>query len=182
MKLRWFPTLFWMWAIAVSVWIETASVGAPESHAYESFSSIRFTDMRFEQRKAQSSLLVIDAPITDFSSKTRLVKLESPRLAWSSGDKIFTATGTRGSFEINVSQTALPSNLSVLELKDGAHIEGKNSAVDSKRLLFDNNRRLFQLPESFVIRMANGSTGQSDGGYYYNPLTDELTPMETAKP
>jgi len=182
MKLRWFPTLFWMWTIAISVWIETASVGAPKSNAFESFSNIRFTDMRYEQRNAQGSLLVIDAPITNFSSKTRLVELESPRLSWSSGDKIFTATGTRGSFEINVTQTALPSDLSVLELKDGAHIEGKNSAVDSKRLLFDNNRRLFQLPEAFFIRMSSGNRGQSDGGYNYNPLTDELTPINAAKP
>ena len=177
------PVLFWLWVGGVSLWIEESAVREAESPpAAQKYSSIHFTRMRFEQLYGDNNQLVVESPEARFDSETKHLSLLQPRLWWKKGAAgvIFSATGTQGLVLTEVGDTALPSEFQLLELSEGAHAEGKNSSVDSNRLLLDNKTHLFYCPGAYVSRMED-RTLRSKEGMIYDPQNDRMERLRDPK-
>ncbi len=170
--------LFWGWVVVVSVWIEETSVDDPKMSYTDSSSEIHFTEMHYEQQDLKGTQLTLTSPKANYLSEEKQIVLTRPRLQWRSGDAIVKATATIGFFETNVDYSAMPSELTQLELIKGAYVEGMRFKVDSERILFDNIRRRFLLPEPFSFKQEDGTEGQSPGGYEYDPVKDEFHPVK----
>lgn len=173
--------LFWGWVVVVSVWIEETSVDDPKMSYTDSSSEIHFAGMHYEQQDLKGTRLILTSPKANYLSETKQIVINHPKLQWSSGDTVVKATGTIGLFDTNVDYSAMPSELMQLELKNGAFVEGMRFKVDSERIIFDNTRRRFLLPEPFSFQQEDGTQGQSPGGYEYDPVKDEFHPVQNTK-
>ncbi len=177
------PLIFWIWVAWVSLWIEHSPVHElVPAGSSQKFSDFRFEDMRFEQRFADNSFIIVHAPQAEFNSETKTFDLVHPQLYWNTkeNDNVFSATGTVGKVSSHVADTSLPSEFRLLELSQGAHFEGQGTIVDSSRMLFDNEKRLFYFPESFTLQTESGLTSKSKERYY-NPMTKKTGPLQDLK-
>lgn len=125
--------------------------------------------------------------------KLNAFKLYEPRIIWqsASSDSIFSASGGMGTFAASGNSTELPSQFSEMELSDGAYATNGTMSVDSDRLIFDNENRIFYIPPGEFgwqhdrVSMPRQPT---DGMYFdpmqgngrMNPNLDELLAGRTA--
>ncbi len=173
------PVLFWSWVVWVSLWIEHAPVRefVPPSST-QKFSDFQFTDMRFEQRDEDHSLLVVESPDARFHSSRKHFYLVDPVLTWQGkeDDPLFTAEGDVGIVSSHLSDTSLPSEFRILELSGDAHLTRGGRTIDSERMLFDNENRKFYFPDAFISRQRNGMMSKAKG-MSYDPRTNRLMPI-----
>jgi hypothetical protein len=181
---RFWPFVFWIWVVFVSLWIEHAPVREFASPVVEQqFSDFQFKQMRFEQREEDNSLLVVESPDARFHSKEKHFYLVEPRLEWigKKEDDVFSATGSIGVVSSHLAETALPSEFRILELSQGASLKKGDTSIDSERMLYDNEKRLFYFPDTCTIKKANAIQSRMKG-MVYDPLMEKISPMKENKP
>ena len=169
------PVLFWGWVIWVSWWID----GAPahilsEQVASQKYSNIRFKEMRFEQKYVEETSLLVESPEAWFESDTGRLVLDQPMLRWQGGKdhRSFIAQAQHGEIQSTLTDSALPSEFRVLELFGQAQAKGQSTSVESEKMLFDCQTRLFTCPGQFTFHQAG--LPMKGSGMFYDPLKDRI--------
>ncbi|GEM_PF-2708768 len=169
------PVAFWIWTAGVSLWIDTVPVEETPPLPFESkFGNIEFHGIVFNQNHADSAGIALDAPRALFDGEKGILYIDHPHIQWKDPGKgiVFSATAAAGEFKSHTGASALPSAFQYLDLRGQAQAAFQSNRVDSERMLFDNENRLFVFPDPFHFKGEKVSSRLKQ--MYYNPFTQKL--------
>lgn len=173
-----FALSFWGWVFLVSVWIENAPVQSVLSYTpKEKYSQILFHQPGFTQTNEEGMQVTLSAIQARFDSESREMIVDRPTIQWQNPaqSKIVNATGERGLFYAEASESGLPAAFRYLIVSGSATVQGINSRVDSDTMIFDNEKRLFAFPGRFTFQKGNVKLDYQK--MYYDPIQDKPAPL-----
>lgn len=169
------PVIFWSWVAGVSLWIDAIAVEEiPVLLSENKFGRIDFQDFSFDQTNPDHSGVLLTAPAAFYDSDKGTLAIDQPQIQWKDPARgmVFSATADTGEFKARTTESALPAAFQYLDLRGHAGAVFQTNRVDSGRMLFDNENRLFLFPEPFLFQGEKVNSRLKE--MYYNPFSQRL--------